>query len=394
MGKRLKSKKMTECEEEVERLEAEVKDLTGKLQQILDEEKYIGTVLSGPEMKGEKAYYRVKISTTEKLVTYTPTDLFGKDAKIEVNSEVVIAGDSIVSVLPEKLKIERERVSTTKLVSWEDIGGMRSQVMKIRETIEGPMMNQELALEMGVEPIKGILLYGPPGCGKTMIAKAIAKTILIDDTVSADAFIYMKGAEVLSPLVGVAEQTIRTTFENTRKYAQKTGKRAVLFIDEAEAILARRGSRFSSDVDSTIVPSFLAEMDGFDGDSPIVLLATNRPNSLDDAVTRPERIDMKIEIARPSRADVMEMFDIHLRKVKASDAKDIIANMGTMLMFQPETMAKVSGAMVKAMVKMAATNALARRVRNKSCAFGITVDDVQESYDVLKATPYEEAAAA
>lgn len=374
---------MTKCEEVVEGLKIKVNEYEGMLKKILDAEKFIAKVDAGPQIQGDVQFWRVTLGNSQKVVSYSPTLLFGDDPQLSVDDEVIISGDSIIAVLPKMLGIPKEKISLTKLINWDEIGGMKSQITKIRNAVEGPMKHQNLASELGISPIKGIVLYGPPGCGKTLIGKAIAKTILSEEEVEPEAFVYMKGAEVLSPYVGVAEALIRNTFADSRKYTQRTGKRAVIMIDEAEAILPRRGSRHSSDVDSTIVPAFLAEMDGFDDFSPLVLLATNKPDSLDDAVIRPGRIDMRIEIARPTREDIDEIFEIHTRKVKLADALDDIKNVGGMLLFSNPTRQSVSGAMVEALVKLAAVSALARKVADSSCVLGINVEDLKESYSSL-----------
>ena len=140
-----------------------------------------------------------------------------------------------------------------------------------------------------------------------MIAKAIASQIIKASGGDHEAFQYVKGAELLSKWVGEAEARIANMFRKSRDYSKRTGNRAIIFMDEAEAMLGTRGSRKSSDVDTTIVPTFLAEMDGFDENGPFILLATNLPNALDEAVTREGRIDSKIPVMRPDYDDVIEI---------------------------------------------------------------------------------------
>ncbi len=371
-------------EQRIAELEELNKEREALLEKVFAAEKFLGTVISGPMMREKTAWYRIKVGQGDKLASYAATGMFGEDGPIEKDTEVIIAGDAIIAVLPKPLLIEKPKISMTKLIEWDQIGGMKSQINKIRAAVEGPMKNKKLAEELGVTPIKGILLYGPPGCGKTLIGKAIARTILNEAEVEPEAFVYMKGAEVLAPLVGVAEERIRLAFASARKYSERTGKRAVLFIDEAEAILPMRGSRQSSDVDSTIVPAFLAEMDGFDDNGPIVLLATNRPELMDNAAIRPGRVDLKIGIDYPTREDVKDIFDIHAKKVKFYDNYEEIRTAAIGVLYTEQTKDRVSGSLVEALIKIATTNALARRMADKTANFGITEEDIKESYKSVK----------
>ena len=228
----------------------------------------------------------------------------------------------------------------------------------------------------------GLLLYGPPGCGKTLIAKAIASTILKEINVDADAFVYIKGAELLNMYVGATEERIINIFKNCRNYTKKTGKRSIIFIDEAEAILPARGSRQSSDVDKTIVPTFLSELDGFEGDNPFLMLSSNLPDSIDKAVLREGRIDLKIEIARPTESDSVDIFEIHLKKVKlVGEIKDLCVQSAKYLF---EKQKEISGAKIATCVKMATHHAVNRYINDKNSEKGVTFVDIKKAIESFK----------
>jgi proteasome-associated ATPase len=175
-------------------------------------------------------------------------------------------------------------------------------------------------------------------------------------------------------------------FKQTRRYAKETGQRAFIFIDEAEAILPKRGSRQSSDVDKTIVPTFLSEMDGFDDNSPFILLSTNHPNSIDEAVLRPGRIDIKIEISRPTQEDAVDILKIHLSNVKLAEDIDTLANQGAVALFASPAVSEVSGAMCETIVKLATQNAVTRHIKcgtGENCKPGLSFEDIQISINNL-----------
>lgn len=368
--------------------------LTQELQQkVSDYENLLGEILeknpakifkvsSGPFLKDKKSWYRVNDGSNSQLASFDD-DLFfkTKNNKIQSGKEVIVMGNKIVGIIPDELEVKKEQ-NSFKLIGWEEIGGLKSQLSRIRETIELPLLHSDYSKEFGLEPIKGLLLYGHPGCGKTLIAKAIASTILKDNNASEDSFVYIKGAELLSMYVGATEERIIRMFKNCRNFTHKTKKRSVIFIDEAEAILPARGSRVSSDVDKTIVPTFLSEMDGFDDNSPFIILSSNLPNSIDEAVLRPGRIDVKVEISKPTQDDAVEIFDIHLKKVKKFEDINILSQFGAEFIF--ESQKNVTGAMIESCVKLATQNALGRYVKNKKDKAGVTCLDLKHSIESLK----------
>lgn len=362
------TKKMQELVDKTEKLEA-------LLNEILSQKAVITKITAGPFEHEGKMYYR----TAEPGVAFWDgAKMFTKHkGDLKIGTEVLVINTIIADIMPEKLFVKEEPKNTFKHIEWSEIGGLKSQIERIRTAIELPLKNAKLAAEFGLEPIKGLLLYGPPGCGKTLIAKAIASMILKDAQLNDSSFVYIKGAELLSMYVGATEQRIIQMFKDARLYGKNTGKRAVIFIDEAEAILPARGSRISSDVDKTIVPTFLSEMDGFDSHSPIMILSTNLPDSLDKAILRPGRVDIKVGIERPTQEDVKEIFEIHLSRVKCAVDKAELAENGAKAIFNSKLKSEVSGAMVENMVKDAARLAMTRAMANpKAKTTGILVEDI------------------
>lgn len=246
---------------------------------------------------------------------------------VEVGDRLVIGGPGLfLAIAIENLgHTEKHFQFNDELnVSWTDIGGQANAKAMLREAIEFPIIHADLYKTLGKKPIKGVLLEGPPGCGKTLLAKAAAGAIskLHGKAASMSGYIYVKGPEVLSKWVGEAEATIRNLFNMARAHRQKHGYPAIVFIDECESLLSRRGTGISSDMDKTIVPAFLAELDGLSDSGAMVILATNRPDRLDPAVVREGRIDRRIRVERPDQADSAHIFKIYLERVPTcQDAK-------------------------------------------------------------------------
>ncbi len=197
-------------------------------------------------------------------------------------------------------------------VTWDDVGGHVEAKQVLREAIELPYKHPKVYKYYAKKQPKGILLLGPPGCGKTLLGKATATAIGADG-----AFLSIKGPEILDPYVGVAEAAVRTVFKRAADHKESTGKPAVIFIDEAEAILSARGGRHSY-MEKTIVPAFLTEMDGLEESSAIVILSTNRADMLDPAIVREGRIDYKVEIKRPDQNEAKDIFGIHMNGAPVS----------------------------------------------------------------------------
>ena len=285
--------------------------------------------------------------------------------------ELVITDDIVMNVLPEHFSI-KDKAPEFKRIDWNDIGGLKSQTGRIKESIHFFNQYREHCELYGLTPSKGILLYGSPGCGKTMIAKAIASDM--GDT----QFVYLKGGELLKPLVGEAENEIKNIFLRARKNFKLTGKRTVIFIDEAEAVLNRRGSRISSDVDTTIVPTFLSEMDGFEDNATFIILATNFKEQLDPAIIRPGRIDLHIHIKQPSFEDTIDIFNTYYSKISVIQDSETLAHKSAEILFSSHLKDNVSGALINRLVQESAIIAIKRYTSNSSTQT-ITVEDVKQA---------------
>jgi proteasome-associated ATPase len=224
--------------------------------------------------------------------------------------------DARAGVVLEKLpKAEVEDLILEEVphITYADVGGLAAQIEQIRDAIELPVLYAEHFAAHKLTPPKGVLLYGPPGCGKTLIAKAVANALaqqLAEKTGTATPayFLNVKGPELLNKYVGETERKLREIFARAKEKAS-AGCPVVIFFDEMDSLFRTRGSGISSDVESTIVPQFLAELDGVEGlKNVIVIGASNRQDLIDPAVLRPGRFDVKIRIERPTREAAREIF--------------------------------------------------------------------------------------
>jgi len=235
-------------------------------------------------------------------------------------------GDSVLvdnrsGVILEKLPrpgVEELVLEEVPDVSYADIGGLDEQIEQITDAIELPFVHADLFTEFHLPSPKGILLYGPPGCGKTLIAKAVANSLakrvaeVSGDEQAKSFFINIKGPELLNKYVGETERQIRLVFQRAREKAQE-GWPVIVFFDEMESLFRTRGSGISSDIESTIVPQLLAEIDGVETlRNVIVIGASNREDLIDPAILRPGRLDVKIRIERPDELAAAAIFSQYL----------------------------------------------------------------------------------
>ncbi|MBA2386255.1 MAG: proteasome ATPase [Acidimicrobiia bacterium] len=236
------------------------------------------------------------------------------------------AGDTLLldpraNLLLERLprpEVEDLLLEEVPDIAYHDIGGLDSQIEQIADAVELPFLHQELFAEHRLPAPKGILLYGPPGCGKTLIAKAVANSLAKKVSASTGGekgrsyFINIKGPELLNKYVGETERQIRLVFQRAREKSEE-GWPVIVFFDEMDSMFRTRGSGISSDMESTIVPQLLAEIDGVEGlRNVIVIGATNREDLIDPAILRPGRLDVKIKIERPDSQAATQIFARYL----------------------------------------------------------------------------------
>ena len=220
---------------------------------------------------------------------------------------------NLATALVERTGVEQLVIAEAPDVSWADIGGLGPQISRIRDAIELPFTHPGLYRDYGLRAPKGVLLYGPPGCGKTLIAKAVATSLADSAGGRPAAFLNIKGPELLSKFVGETERQIRAIFVQARKAAAED-RPVVVFFDEMEALLRTRGTGVSSDVETMIVPQVLSEIDGVESlRNVIVIGASNREDMIDPAILRPGRLDVKIRIDRPDAEAAADILAKHLR---------------------------------------------------------------------------------
>jgi proteasome-associated ATPase len=254
-----------------------------------------------------------------------------------LRAEKLRAGDSILmdsrtGLLLEKLprpEVEELVLEEVPDISYADVGGLDSQIEAITDAVELPFLHRDLFLEHKLPAPKGILLYGPPGCGKTLIAKAVANSLakkvseVSGDKAARSYFLNIKGPELLNKYVGETERQIRLVFQRAREKSEE-GVPVIVFFDEMDSLFRTRGTGISSDMESTIVPQLLAEIDGVETlKNVIVIGASNREDLIDPAILRPGRLDVKIKIERPDEGAAAQIFARYLTSDLPLDAGEV-----------------------------------------------------------------------
>lgn len=293
------------------RYEREVRRLRSEIERLRSPPLLVGTVSDVLD----DGRVIVKSSTGPKFVVYASQYIDPKELKPGVRVALNQQTLAVVNVLPSPKDpmVYGFEVEERPNVTYDDIGGLDSQIEEIREAIELPLLKPELFNEVGIEPPKGVLLYGPPGTGKTLLAKAVANQ-------TKATFIRVVGSEFVQKYIGEGARLVREVFQLAREKAP-----SIIFIDELDAIAARRTASDTSgdrEVQRTMM-QLLAELDGFDPRGDVkVIGATNRIDILDPAILRPGRFDRIIEVPLPNYEGRIQIFKIHTRRMKLADDVD------------------------------------------------------------------------
>ncbi len=253
-------------------------------------------------------------------------------AGIKIRSGDSVLMDSRTGLLLEKLprpEVEELVLEEVPDISYADVGGLDDQIEAITDAVELPFLHRDLFIEHKLPAPKGILLYGPPGCGKTLIAKAVANSLakkvaeVSGDRAARSYFLNIKGPELLNKYVGETERQIRLVFQRAREKSEE-GVPVIVFFDEMDSLFRTRGTGISSDMESTIVPQLLAEIDGVETlRNVIVIGASNREDLIDPAILRPGRLDVKIKIERPGREAAQQIFSRYLTSDLPLDENEV-----------------------------------------------------------------------
>ncbi len=281
----------------------------------------------GPEASGEVVTIKELLSdgtralvvgrADEERVCELATTLIGE--RLRAGDHLLLDGRSglLVERLPRP-EVEELVLEEVPDVTYTDVGGLDEQIDQIQDAVELPYLHADLFQEHRLQPPKGILLYGPPGCGKTLIAKAVANSLAkrVAEKTGSDTtrsyFLNIKGPELLNKYVGETERQIRLIFQRAREKSEE-GVPVIVFFDEMDSLFRTRGSGISSDIESTIVPQLLAEIDGVESlKNVIVIGASNREDLIDPAILRPGRLDVKIKIERPDVDSARQIFTRYL----------------------------------------------------------------------------------
>jgi proteasome-associated ATPase len=306
--------------------ELEISEMRRGQEVVLNES--LNVVLArGPEMQGEVVIFKELLEDAkralivgradEERVCELGEDLLG--VRLRAGEHVLM--DSRSGLLVERIprpEVEELVLEEVPDITYADVGGLDDQIEQIHDAVELPYLHAELFAEHALQPPKGILLYGPPGCGKTLIAKAVANSLAnrVAEKTGNDKtrsyFLNIKGPELLNKYVGETERQIRLIFERAREKSEE-GVPVIVFFDEMDSLFRTRGTGISSDIESTIVPQLLAEIDGVETlRNVIVIGASNREDLIDPAILRPGRLDVKIKIERPDEEASKQIFARYL----------------------------------------------------------------------------------
>ena len=361
----------------------------------------VGDVVSLKEVLDDGVRVIVSTATDDDVVCELGSAVRGRRIRAGDRLRLDPRSSMVLEVLPPA-EVDDLLLTEVPDVSYTDIGGLDEQIDMIAEAVELPYLHHQLFAEYQLPAPKGILLYGPPGCGKTLIAKAVANSLArkVAESIGEDKgrsyFINIQGPELLNKYVGETERRIRTIFQRAREKSEE-GWPVIVFFDEMDSMFRTRGSGVSSDMESTVVPQLLAEIDGVDGlRNVIVIGATNREDLIDPAILRPGRLDVKIRIERPDEraaAQIMARYLTDALPIAPGESAESMISSTVAEMYSDDPVNNflevtyvngeketlqfsdfVSGAMIENIVRRAKTAAIRRVVAGGEG--GISTDDL------------------